>query len=156
MPGANCRSALVPLPSRTLLAASVAAPGAAALATTSVPASVNVPLDVIGPPEVDKPVVPPENDTLVTVPPTLGVLLPAHVVPLDVRMLPDVPGATVRTPLVALPKTTLFSVREVCPVPPLATGNVPVTSAVSEIDVEAIETKSEPFQATSASCRPAP
>ena len=38
------------------------------LATASVPASVIVPLLVIGPPEVVRPVVPPETSTLVTVP----------------------------------------------------------------------------------------
>jgi len=39
------------------------------LATASVPASVMVPEDVIGPPEVVKPVVPPDTATDVTVPP---------------------------------------------------------------------------------------
>ena len=38
------------------------------LAAINVPASVTVPEDVIGPPEVVKPVVPPETSTLVTEP----------------------------------------------------------------------------------------
>ena len=46
------------------------------LVVANVPASVIVPLDVIGPPEVVRPVVPPETSTLVTVPvPDPGVLL---------------------------------------------------------------------------------
>jgi len=42
------------------------------------------------------------------------------------------------------------NVVEVVPVPPLAIGSVPVTSEARLTKVEAIFTKSEPFQATSA------
>jgi hypothetical protein len=48
-----------------------------------------------------------------------------HVVPLDVSTLPDVPGATACRADVPLPSSTLFSVNDVAPVPPFATGNVP-------------------------------
>jgi hypothetical protein len=51
----------------------------------------------------------------------------AHVVPLDVRTLPDVPGATEEMALVPLPTSTAFAVRVAAPVPPLPTGRVPVT-----------------------------
>ena len=47
----------------------------------------------------------------------------AHVVPLDVRTLPVLPGATTCTADVPLPKMTLLAVKLVAPVPPLATGN---------------------------------
>ena len=40
------------------------------------------------------------------------------------------PGATTCTADVPFPKTTLLAVREVAPVPPLATGSVPVTAVV--------------------------
>ena len=53
-----------------------------------------------------------------------------QVEPLDVKTLPDVLGATTCTAEVPLPKTTLLAVIEVAPVPPLATGNVPLTFAV--------------------------
>ena len=53
-----------------------------------------------------------------------------HVEPVDVKTLPDVLGATTCTAEVPLPKTTLLAVIEVAPVPPLATGNVPVTCDV--------------------------
>lgn len=46
-----------------------------------------------------------------------------HVVPLLVKILPDVLGATKETADVPLPKTTLLAVNVVAPVPPLATGN---------------------------------
>jgi hypothetical protein len=44
--------------------------------------------------------------------------------------LPEEPGATNCTADVALPNTTLLVVNVVAPVPPLATGKVPVTLAV--------------------------
>jgi len=44
-----------------------------------------------------------------------------HVVPLEVNTLPLVPGATTCSALVPLPKSTLFAVNEVAPVPPCAT-----------------------------------
>jgi hypothetical protein len=54
----------------------------------------------------------------------------AHVVPSEVNKLPLVPGATTCTADVPLPRTTLFAVIVVAPVPPLATGRVPVTLVV--------------------------
>jgi hypothetical protein len=53
-----------------------------------------------------------------------------QVVPLEVRRLPLVPGATNDTAEVPLPKMTLLAVSVVAPVPPLATGSVPVTPVV--------------------------
>ena len=50
-----------------------------------------------------------------------------QVVPLEVKTLPDVLGATNKGEDVPLPKMTLFAVRVDAPVPPLATGKVPVT-----------------------------
>ena len=52
----------------------------------------------------------------------------AQVVPLDVSRFPLVEGATKLGALVPLPKITLFAVRVVAPVPPLATPSVPVWS----------------------------
>ena len=51
-----------------------------------------------------------------------------HVVPLLVSTLPFVPGATTWNAEVPLPSRTLFVVNVAAPVPPLATGRVPVTS----------------------------
>ena len=50
-----------------------------------------------------------------------------QVVPLEVNTLPDVLGATNKGEDVPLPKMTLFAVKVDAPVPPLATGKVPVT-----------------------------
>jgi hypothetical protein len=52
-----------------------------------------------------------------------------QVVPFEVSTFPDVPGATKFTAVVPLPMTTLFAVKVVLPVPPLATATVPVTFA---------------------------
>jgi hypothetical protein len=52
-----------------------------------------------------------------------------HVVPLEVRTLPEVPGATVCGAEVPLPSRTLLDVSDVAPVPPLATDKVPVVPA---------------------------
>jgi hypothetical protein len=46
-----------------------------------------------------------------------------QVVPLLVKTLPDVLGATKETADVPLPNTTLLAVKVVAPVPPLATGS---------------------------------
>ena len=51
-------------------------------------------------------------------------------VPFDVNTLADVPGDTNCTADVPLPITMLLAVRVLAPVPPLATGSVPVTLAV--------------------------
>ena len=64
-----------------------------------------------------------------------------HVVPLDVSTFPDVLGATTCSADVPLPSRTLFAVNVAAPVPPLATGRVPVTFAVIEqyvVDVEPV------------------
>lgn len=53
-----------------------------------------------------------------------------HVVPLLVRTLPLVLGATACNADVPLPRSTLFAVSVAAPVPPLATGSVPETSVV--------------------------
>jgi hypothetical protein len=50
-----------------------------------------------------------------------------QVVPFEVRTLPAVLGATVCKPEVPFPNKTPFVERLVVPVPPLATGSVPVT-----------------------------
>ena len=65
--GATKVGADVPLPKMTLLAVRVVRL-VPPLATANVPARVMVPEEVIGPPEVVKPVVPPETFTLVTEP----------------------------------------------------------------------------------------
>ena len=54
-----------------------------------------------------------------------------QVVPLEVRTLPVVPGATNSGALVPLPKMTLLAVRFARLVPPLAIGRVPVTPVVN-------------------------
>ena len=52
-------------------------------------------------------------------------------VPLDVNTLADVPGDTNCTADVPLPITMLLAVKVTAPVPPLATGKVPVTPEVN-------------------------
>ena len=47
-----------------------------------------------------------------------------QVVPLDVRRLPDEPGATKLGEEVPLPRITLFAVKVVAPVPPEVTSSV--------------------------------
>jgi hypothetical protein len=59
-------------------------------------------------------------------PPPAGAV-DAQVVPLEVRTFPDVLGAITCKADVPLPSKTLFAVKVAEPVPPLATGNVPVT-----------------------------
>ena len=63
--------------------------------------------------------------TLVTVPEVAGAV-DAHVVPLLVKTLPNVLGATNVGADAPLPKMTLLAVKVVRLVPPLATGSVPV------------------------------
>jgi hypothetical protein len=60
-------------------------------------------------------------------------------VPLLCKTLPLVPGATVRKLVVPFPRITLLAVTEANPVPPFATGSVPVTDAVSETFVTVLE-----------------
>jgi hypothetical protein len=54
-----------------------------------------------------------------------------HVVPLLVKTLPVVPGATNCTADVPLPRRTLLAVRVAAPVPPLVTAKTPVELAPS-------------------------
>ena len=54
-----------------------------------------------------------------------------HVEPLLVSTFPDVLGATNATALVPLPRMTLLAVSVAAPVPPFATGSVPVTPDVN-------------------------
>ena len=91
VPGATTCSALVPLPNRTLLAVRVVAP-VPPLATTSVPANVNVPEVVMGLPLNVIPVVPPLAATLVT-PLAAGTAQVGAPAPLDVSTSPNVPAA---------------------------------------------------------------
>lgn len=88
------------------------------MATFSVPASVTVPELVIGPPDVVKPVMPPDTSTLVTVP-APGVLHVVLVPSVDntLPLLPDCEGSRAFRAALAV----------VWPVPPLAIGSVPVT-----------------------------
>jgi len=59
-----------------------------------------------------------------------GSAVDAQLVPLLVSTLPVVPGATAVTADVPLPISTALAVSVTAPVPPLATGSVPETSAV--------------------------
>ena len=87
------------------------------LAIAKVPAKVIVPDVVIGPPEVVRPVVPPDTATEVTVPdpppPPDELIVWFGQVPVIVTLVPA------------------SSVGVEVPVPPLATGNKPVTPVVS-------------------------
>lgn len=56
-----------------------------------------------------------------------------HVVPFDVSTLPEVLGETVCNADVPLPSKTVFAVKEELPVPPLATGSVPVVNALVDV-----------------------
>jgi hypothetical protein len=60
------------------------------------------------------------NTVIIILPPAVAAVL-VHAVPLEVKTLPLVPGATKETLLVPLPSNTLFVVRVLAPVPPWAT-----------------------------------
>lgn len=65
----------------------------------------------------------------------------AQVEPLEVSTLPFEPGATNKGAEVPLPKRTLLAVSVAAPVPPLATGSVPVTLVAKftkVVDVEPV------------------
>ena len=83
------------------------------LAIAKVPARVIVPEVVTGPPEVVKPVVPPDTSTLVTVP--SGLTAQDVSAPLVVRYFPEFPVCDGANALNA-------ALLVICPVPPLATG----------------------------------
>ena len=78
-----------------------------------------------------KPVVPALK---VVTPPPAGAV-DAQVEPLEVRIFPELPGATNRGADVPLPKITLLAVSVVAPVPPFPTGSVPVTLVVKLANV---------------------
>jgi hypothetical protein len=65
-----------------------------------------------------------------------------HEVPLLVKTLPDVLGATVATAEVPLPTNTALAVKVDVPVPPFATGVTPA------VDIAEAKIKSDPFHAT--------
>jgi hypothetical protein len=79
----------------------------------------------------------------IVVPPAAGTVL-TQVVPLLDSTLPLVLGATNWTVDVPLPSITLLAVSVANPVPPLATGRIPVVAITDTV------TKSSPFQATRA------
>ena len=133
---------VAPRPARAVLCV---VPPVPPLATARVPLSVSVPLEVIGEPVNVKPVVPPDAATEVTVPPdavddsvpadsvrpvpivissiapALAVVRPSMRAVLIVRPLePTAPDAAALRLERAVPAS-------VAPVPPLATGSVPVT-----------------------------
>jgi hypothetical protein len=64
----------------------------------------------------------------------------AQVVPLEVKTFPELPGATACRALVPLPNNTLLAVNVAAPVPPLATGSVPVTPVVRGRPVALVKT----------------
>jgi len=118
----------------TVMAALLATP-VPPLAGASVPARVTVPEEVIGPPEVVKPVVPPETSTLVTEP-APGPVNATVMAPLPLVMVtpePAVSVAGVSVLPVVLPISSCPLVKLVWPVPPLATPRVPVMSAVDRL-----------------------
>ena len=111
-------------------------------ATASVPPSVKVPLEVIGPPVSVRPVVPPEPETEVTLPPPV----PA---PIAVRNAAASSAETVLSalkrgnviapglvrvkrfaPMVVAPNAVRAPAASVAPVPPRATDSVPVVPAI--------------------------
>ena len=63
--------------------------------------------------------------------------------PFEVSRFPLAPGATVCGALVPLPRRTLFAVSVVAPVPPLATGSVPVTPVVKGKPVALVNVAAE-------------
>lgn len=104
------------------------------LATAKVPDKVIVPDVVIGPPEVVRPVVPPDTSTLVTVP---NGFVPQEVLePSVVRYLPLLPvwlGASALKAALAV----------IWPVPPFARPKVPVTPVVKGKPVAFVNTPLE-------------
>ena len=61
-----------------------------------------------------------------------------HVVPLDVRTLPLVLGATACNAPVPFPSRTLLAVNDVAPVPPLATPRVPPKDTAPVVLVDGV------------------
>ena len=65
--------------------------------------------------------------------PLAGTAADVHVVPLEVRTFPVVPGAIACKALVPFPNKTLLAVSVAAPVPPLATGRIPVTLVLRSV-----------------------
>jgi hypothetical protein len=78
------------------------------------------------------------NTVMLEKPPAAAAAL-VHVEPLDVSTLPDEPGATKVTAEVPAPKITLAEVSVDAPVPPLATGRVPVILVAAFTKVVEVE-----------------
>ena len=101
------------------------------LAGTKIPPSVNVPVPVMGPPVRVRPVEPPEPSTLVTVPPEPVAAIVMEPAPLVIATPePAVSVVLVSVLPVVLPISSWPLVYVFWPVPPLATGRVPVTPVV--------------------------
>ena len=69
----------------------------------------------------------------------LGAAADTQVVPFEVSRLPFVPGATTCKAEVPLPSRTLLAVSVAAPVPPFATGRVPVTLVVKSTNWVEVE-----------------
>ena len=69
----------------------------------------------------------PDVDNVLDVVLNVGTAL-VHAVPLDVKTLPEVLGATVLIALVPFQTNTAFALKVLAPDPPFATGKIPVTA----------------------------
>ena len=79
--------------------------------------------------------------SMASAPPTAA-LLAVTVIPL----VPEtVPVATLCNPLASFPYMSWPEVKVICPVPPLATGRMPVTSAARSTDVPRVVSSDPPF-----------
>ncbi len=77
-----------------------------------------------------------------------GGVVDVHVVPLLTSTLPAVPGATVWNALVPFPSNTALAENVVPPVPPLATGSVPVTCVLRSTPESVPPSVREPLEVT--------
>lgn len=123
------KSYAVPVPYETAPAIGVAVELVPPLAVANVPPNVIVPDDVMGPPDVVNPVVPPDTSTLVTVP-VVGVAHPGEPAPLLVNICPGKPTVVnlydVPSPYAMAPDCGV----DVEFVPPFAIGVTPVPAPV--------------------------